>query len=62
MAIKEAAIEAGILCACCGLWADLDEGPMPCGHYLCYICWGRGHDEDHKEDCPKVKEKTNVPH
>lgn len=34
----------GSQCECCGL--GLDVQAAPCGHYFCYVCRGREHDED----------------
>ena len=31
-------------CECCGLGLDVEQAR--CGHWFCYICRGRGHDEE----------------
>lgn len=34
-------------CVCCGLFTEADDEDQPaCGHLFCYICLGRGHQED----------------
>ena len=34
------------ICVCCSLGSHSFDLFAPCGHAFCYICTGRGHDED----------------
>jgi hypothetical protein len=36
--------EPRVRCVCCGL--SMGVVYAPCGHPFCFICEGRGHDED----------------
>jgi len=33
-------------CVCCGAVGCVPEEACAAGHPHCYICWGRGHEED----------------
>lgn len=43
-ALVSAEADGGPACVCCGL--HFCDEPAACGHFFCYVCVGRGHDED----------------